>query len=57
MKQWKVILSNTDIVLAETKEEAIEKAKRSANYWHEDGTLWTWNKATARELTKEGGKK
>lgn len=54
MRMWKVTLSNTDIVQAETKEEAIEKAKFSANYWHTDGTLWNWDKATARELKKKG---
>lgn len=54
MKWWKVTLSNTDIVQAETKKEAIERAKFSANYWHDDGTLWRWNKATARELKREG---
>lgn len=53
MKWWKVTLSNTDIVQAETKEEAIKDVKFSKNYWHEDGTLWHWDKETAIEL-KEG---
>lgn len=53
MKWWKVTLSNIDTFPAETKEEAIEKAKFHFNYCHDDGTLWHWKKATATEL-KEG---